>query len=71
LVNELAGVVGHVAAGHFFDVLEFKFDVSDVPVVEGSARDVDDVGSEDWKATFCVDTIVANLASFEVSKLPR
>jgi len=71
LVNELAGMVGHVVTGHLFDVVEFKFDVSDVPVVEGSAGDVYDVGSEDGKATFGVDTIVANLTSFEISKLSR
>jgi len=70
LVNELGGVVGHVAAGHLFDVLEFEFDVSDVPVVDESARDVDEVGSEDWQATLSEDTIGANFAPFKISKLP-
>lgn len=70
MVNELAGVVGSVGTGHLFNVLEFKFDVSDVPVVEGSAGDVDKVGSEERKATLREDTIGANIAPFEISKLP-
>ena len=69
MIDELGGIVGHVVVDHLFNVVKFELDVSDVPVVNGSARDVDEVGSEYWQATLGEDTIGANGAPFKISKL--